>query len=256
MTQAEQVFNEAFFRTMASWGSILSFRTTVESGLPAAKQVIEQRNRAFIKDQLSREDSMIRRDKMTPDSAKMLIATITDSTIAQAQASVDAASIVFMHSVLDAAALDYCRVTALSAPHEWEEVLKERKVNLIDVRGTTFDQLFQKTLDRYFEGLERESLLWKIDLIYKMCPLPKGAPSEVNVKGGYIFDRGRLATIDDLRHGIIHGTRLGRPINNAFEDLEYMLHTTTHLLTLVARRFGLKLDPADAQRYFSQSPKS
>ena len=56
-------------------------------------------------------------------------------TVGLAQIGVDAASIVFAHSVLDAAALDYCRVTALVAPGDWESVIDQRQVKLSDLRG-------------------------------------------------------------------------------------------------------------------------
>ena len=39
MTEAEKLFNDAFLRTVAGWGTVLSFRQIAERGFHAAMQV-------------------------------------------------------------------------------------------------------------------------------------------------------------------------------------------------------------------------
>ena len=141
-------------------------------------------------------------------SPEKFAAEITRRTIADAQASIDAASIVFTHSVVDATALDYCRVTALVAPRDWESSVDQRQVKLTDFRGKDYDQVLRQKLDEFFEQLERESLLKKTDLLFAKCQPPKDwAPI-----GHYQFDRERLQKLDEVRHEIVHGSALGKEI--------------------------------------------
>jgi hypothetical protein len=162
---------------------------------------------------------------------------MTETTLTQAQASVDAASLIFAHSVLDGVALDYCRVTALAEPGAWGQILKDRPVTLEEAKGRPFEEMLQKHLERYLDQLERESLFRKIDVIYRIC---QPAPNAETIRG-YTFDRGRLERLDRLRHEIIHGAALGQPIPEIEKELAYMLDTANHLMSLIAVRFGLKL---------------
>jgi len=83
---------------------------------------------------------------------------MTEATVRQAQVVVDAASIVLAHSFLDGAAFDYCRVTTLVAPRDWESVLEQRQIKLSEARELGYEQVLKKKLDEFLEQLERESL--------------------------------------------------------------------------------------------------
>src|SRR5262249_5409830 len=155
---------------------------------------LARQNRHFVQDQLTRPDgeSLFIKGKGTPEIADSLAAGMTDATMSQAAASVDAASLIFMHSILDGVALDYCRVTAMLAPERWADLVKDRQIKLEEVKGATYDQLLRTALGQYFERLERESLLRKVEMLYRACDPPKAAPSAVK---GYTFDRERLERI-------------------------------------------------------------
>jgi hypothetical protein len=57
----------------------------------------------------------------------------------------------------------------------------------------------------------------------------------------YAFDRGRLERLDQLRHDIVHGDALGAPIQNAFNDLHYLMDTAVHLALMVLNRYSLEI---------------
>ena len=239
MEDPEQLLNHIFLRTGNTWGVITSLRTTMEAGLPTARAAIEASNADFMRRQLSGGQRSIFVDpsKVVADFAHGMVRGMTDITLTQARSSMDAASLVFSHSLLDGAALDYCRVTTIVDPGTWEEILKGRQVPLHEVKARPFSELLQEQIDDYFETLERESLFRKIDLVYKICQ-PK--PKAETIKG-YSFDRGRLERLDRLRHDIIHGAAFGQPIAGIDDELDYMLKTANHLMVLVAQRFDLKL---------------
>src|SRR2546425_311853 len=123
-TAAEEFFDEIFMRRVVDdWTTIQSFRLVAKAGVPAARAVLPGQNirplqallddpenaRVFIGDPSTRGESIA-----------LLAHTIAEQTIANAQASIDAASVVFAHSALDGAAYDCCVVTAKIAPDDWE----------------------------------------------------------------------------------------------------------------------------------------
>lgn len=243
MTEAERLFNQVFKRWSSRVGFILSFRRATYEGMQGAQKAIEAGNARFV-DGLVRDPDY---DKIFLDKKGFFEAVpperlrheMTEVTVRQAQIGVDAASIVFAHSVLDAAALDYCRVTALVAPGDWESVIDQRQIKLCDLRGANYEQILSKKLDEFFEQLERESLLKKADYLFARCK----PPADWSPMHDYVYDRDRLRKLDDYRHEVIHGTSPPQGIAAAEEEVDYLTRTVLFFLGLVNLRYGLRLDP-------------
>jgi hypothetical protein len=243
MTEAEKLFNEVQGRCFSRWTFILSFRITSAASMDAARKELEKQKVTFVNDILHGSDyDKILLDKEAffkehpPDK---LIAQMTDATIAHSQAAVDAASIIFAHTVLDGAALDYCKVTGLVAPEEWESVIEQRQIKLSDMRGLTYEQLMRRKLDEFFAQLDRESLLKKAEYLFARCKPPDGWTPMNN----YAYDGKRLEQLDRYRHNVIHGGSLGKGIAAAEEEVEFLMKTALFFMGLVNLRYGLKLNP-------------
>jgi hypothetical protein len=243
MTEAERLFNQVYKRWLSRVGFILSFRWTSFEGTKGAKEAIEERNTRFVDDLMRSPDY----DKIFLDKngffeaipPEKLSHEMSEMTVNQAQVAVDAASIVFAHSVLDAAAFDYCRVTALVAPGEWSPVVDQRQIRLSDLRGTDYEQILRTKLDEFFEQLERESLLKKADYLFARCK----PPANWSPMHDYIYDRDRLKKLDDYRHEVIHGKDPLQGIDSAEQEVDYLTRTVLFFLGLVNLRYGLRLDP-------------
>jgi hypothetical protein len=243
MTEAEKLFNKATMRCFDRWGFILSFRVASALGTEGARKNIEAEKVRFL-EELLREPGYDRifvdKDAFFKDNPpEKLVQVFTEATLAQAQVAVDAASIVFAHSVLDSAALDFCRVTALVAPRDWESVVDQRPIKLSDVRGLSYEEALRKKLDEFFEQFERESLLKKADSLLARCrPPEKWSPMR-----DYVFDRERLERLDRYRHEVIHGEGLVRGVAAAEGEVEYLMKTALFFMGLANLRYGLMLDP-------------
>jgi hypothetical protein len=243
MTEAETLFNQVFKRWTNRLGFILSFRRTFLEGMPGALQSIEAGNARYVDDLTTRPDY----DKIFLDkkgffealSPGKLSRMLTELTVGQAQTAVDAASIVFAHSLLDASALDYCRITALVAPGDWESVVDQRQIKLSDVREAGYAQILRKKLDEFFEQLERESLLKKADHLFARCK----PPANWSPMADYLYDRERLRRLDDYRHEVIHGVNSLPKIADAEKEVDYLTRTVLFFQGLVNLQYGLKLDP-------------
>ena len=240
MPEAKDKFSETYARRfLDDWILIHSFRRIAFAGVPYAREAISA-------------DSIVERFLQSPQSTQILgdldsaaraktLATMaksmTEAAIANARASIDAASIIFAHSILDGAASECCQVTALLAPLDWEQSVADKRVRLADVKSTSYEDLVKANLEPLIAELERKSLLQKIDLLFQRCQPPdKWAPM-----GEYKFDRDRIVAFDELRHDIIHGAG-PREIPGLDTELDYLSSTTLFMLLLVNYRYKIKID--------------
>jgi hypothetical protein len=154
--------------------------------------------------------------------------------------SMDAATILFAHSMVDGAVFDYCRVTALHAPEDWESDFSNKQVPLSVMRKMSFEEIRDTKLKETLKALERESLSEKIDRLHARCRPPSGwSPMH-----GYVFDLGRIERLDRLRQEIVHGKGLGQPIPNAEDEFDYMHRSCLYFMGLVHLKYNLKIDPS------------
>lgn len=200
MTEAEKLFTQVWQRWANRQSFLLSFHLTSRLGMEGARQKISAEKVTFVNAMLEGgEHDTIFIDKPALFKAmppEQLVQTMTDETIRHFEVGVDGALIVFAHSFLDGALFDYCRVTALVAPRDWESVLDQRQIKISEARELKYEELLRKKLDEYFEQLERESLLKKADLLFARCK----PPEKYDPMHGYKFSRDRLKYLDEYRH--------------------------------------------------------
>lgn len=162
------------------------------------------------------------------------VATIRWSDVRR---TVDAATLVFSHSLLDAWLLDVCRLTSIVNPSYWESLVERKQVELGQVRARGYEDLLHEKVGVLLKGLERDSMLKKVDSILAQCR-PAKMPLHIP---GYRFSRAKLAELDELRHDIVHRGVLGRVVPDALDVAVYLFETQELVMLCVKRRFDLKL---------------
>ena len=186
-------------------------------------------------------DPTVPQSPKKPDYAA-LAKTSAKALLGTTYAQVDAATVIFYHSILDGVAFDCLRVTALQAPRDWEAELASVQVGLLEARDQTYDKLLRARIDKRLEALERESLLAKVDRLCARCkPEANWSPMR-----GYAYDKARVKQFDDQRHEIVHGAAVGKPLALfpvTDESLFYLLRTGMFFLGLINMRYGLQIDP-------------
>jgi len=246
MGQAEDLFNEVFFRAMAQFGTVDAFRDFFERGLPMAQEETMRENAALLQrvvNDPTYQGIFIKPPKEPSLSFVEMIRRMSKTLLGNAQARLNAASLVFAHSALDAWVLDLCRVTAMKAPRDWESSVKDKQIALLSVRQSTYESLLDEALRGFFQQLEKESLLKKVDLLFQRCrPEPEWRGQT------YRYDRDRLMRLDTLRHEIIHGDALSGDIPDLRVELLYLRETGMHLMRIVSLRYKVQLDPSYALR--------
>jgi len=223
------------------------------AGLPSAAKAMSLQYAAFMQSMLTDkqyEKLFIDKEKFVASGMADRMATqMTETSIRNASVSVDAASIVFAHAVVDDAALSYLKVTLLAAPADWEAFVESKKVELKELKSKEPQKLFEEASLRKIEELKWESLPKKLDLLHALCKPPeKFAP--VN---GYTYDRGRIERIDKLRHDLIHGATFGQELATAEGDLDYLFRTHSYMLSLVNEHYGVRLDPSKLAEFVGRT---
>lgn len=256
-TPAEVLFSEAHGRTMRAWSTVSIFRQVVQAGFAAAVRAREFETAHLYDLVISDPDYM----KLLTDvegfrkaMPKEKFVELGVSQSAQTATNlVNAATILFGHSMVDGAAFDFCRVTALHAPQDWEPDLLNKQVPLSWIREQPFDEIRRLKLEDFLRELEMKSLKDKIDRLHARCRPERGWSPMTD----YVFDLERIERLDLLRQDIVHGNALGQPIENVVAEFEYMNRTCWYFMGLVNMRYGLMLDPYRilGQRVESSQPK-
>jgi hypothetical protein len=162
----------------------------------------------------------------------------TADTINNAHIAAEAACIVFAHSLIDAAVLDYCRVSALMDVEDWASEVLTEKITLRQARSTSIDTLVREAVEAHMKVLGNKSLLAKIDILQTVCK-----PGDAEIRKGYRFDRARIKALDDLRIAIIHKDAFGERVPATGDDLAYLWETNLYLSQLITHRYDLRLSP-------------
>ena len=163
---------------------------------------------------------------------------ITSKQVSLFNAAVDAASLVFVHSAVDAALSDLCRVTYLIDPSRWRPFVESQKVALSDLHATSTEELWNSRLEAYLTALERESLRKRTERLFGVCTPPR----EFDPIGNFKYDLISVERLDKVRQDIIHGSG-PNTIHNCDAELEYLVKVGLYFFAMVNKAFGVKVNP-------------
>jgi len=252
MSDPRELFTRTFLRMNERFANIYSLIRLAELGLPVATFMLHKETSIFVKELVFDPKN----ENLFTDKAGLLkqlggLDGLTNhmagAQVETFQKAIDAAFLVFAHSILDDTALEYCRVCSLVAPNDWEDVVIKKKVNVEEVKKKPYDAILKELINEYIVELDKKSLLDKVDNLFKICRPPGGFSNMKN----YSFDRGRIEALDKMRHSIIHGDGPIITLPNGKEDIWYMNQTGHHLMSLVNNKYDLRIDPNIIVKYYS-----
>jgi hypothetical protein len=126
----------------------------------------------------------------------------------------------------------------LRAPQTADPIISEKKVSYIALSESTPAAIREELIHDKLEQLERESLLKRVYLLFRLCS-PPASFAPIN---NYAYDRDRLEKIDLARQAIIHKDGLGKPVASIDADLEFISKTANYLMALVNQKYGVQLN--------------
>jgi hypothetical protein len=245
MKEAEKLFTETYLMCNKRFGAISSFRSVSRLGLPEAThhvygQSLKSANE-LVNDLLLNE---ILKDKQEADemfgNIEVLGGNMAKYQLEQFIASVDAASLIFAHSILDSVALDYCRCSALVSSSDWQIFIENKQVSLGEIRDSSYENIIRNKIDDYINSLDRESLLIKADKLFQVCK----PPAKFSPLKNYSYDKERLKTLDEKRHEIVHKSNVITPLQNGDDDIWFLQLTAHYFMRLVNYKYSLKIRPS------------
>jgi hypothetical protein len=243
LVEAGRVFSRTSVRAINLLTSIWNVRRTIEKTMPFGQKALELENidtvLAILEDgklsKIFKDPEAMRKEHKILEVAQ----DATERSIASAGSLVSAASLVFAHAVFDATLFDYCRVTALWSWRDWLEVVKERKVSIAEIEGTTKFRTLLNAVDKCLAQLEKESVLKKADMLHRIIK-PGDYRSTVRE---YSYSQEKLESIDRARHEAVHRLQFGQGFAEIDSTIFYLLQTLFYFMGLVHFRYSLKIDP-------------
>ncbi len=163
---------------------------------------------------------------------------MTSSQLEQFYSSVDSASLIFAHSILDGIAFDFCSTAALGFPESWKPFIENKKIPMREVLASTSEEIQESLIKTDLEHLEKESLLTKSDRLFAICQ----PDSTFDPLESYKFDRKNLKKLDELRHKIVHHPENLIKIPTIENDLEFLEKTGLFYMSLINYRFDFRCD--------------
>jgi hypothetical protein len=244
VVDAERSFTHLYWWIQNRFTVVYAFRRVGELGLPYARPHLLEEWRAFTT-RLAEGPDLERFVGNTTEFLKLaggvngMARELADSQISHATLAVDAASLVFAHSIADHVATECLRITALVAPEDWEQSVAERKVSLGSLKGETYESRLTESLRRYLAEVERWYLPRKIQRLFEVCK----PPDDYCFVRGYRYDSERLVRLDSLRVHIVHKAEPIPHVPSCEGEISFLLNTCLHLMGLVNQRYGVKVQP-------------
>ncbi|MGA2801336.1 MAG: hypothetical protein ABSE97_03035 [Verrucomicrobiota bacterium] len=153
-----------------------------------------------------------------------------------AKAAVDAATIIYAHAILDATIYKLCSISISIDSNAWIPLIEKRQVAFSEIRLNNDISIVQKKLlENYLAQLERESLLFKCDILFKHVK-PKHTRG---ILKGFKYSRERLASLDKLRHDLVHKLEFHRKSRQAKAKTNYLLNTGQFFVNLISKHYGV-----------------
>ena len=246
MSPEDRLFVEVWNRLTSDWSRLTTFRQMGVLGEDAAREAIHRSNIYFVQQQLLHgEHQNLLKDRaafIATGMAERMPHEMTEASVRNFRHTLHAATLVFAHSILDAAVFDCLRICASASPEDWRSYLAGKKVSLSEVASKSSGVLLSEAIADELSRLERESLLAKVDKTFQLCKPTK----QEFLTNGFRFDRERLSRLDDLRHRVVHDPGTIASFDTIYEDLQFMQSSGLHLFSMVGDRFNLCFSGTEA----------
>ncbi|MCG8539442.1 MAG: hypothetical protein MJA82_05820 [Clostridia bacterium] len=241
--KVEKLFTRVFFNLIRNHSNTTSFRRLSSIGKPTIISKLQAENSDFAYALFNNPEY----EKLFLDQSSTLTylgglsgveSSITSNQISTFDMTIDATSIVFMHSALDAAVTDLCYLTAKVSPDDWFKYMKRKKASLEEVKDNIFQKVYIEKLDEHLQKIDRESLTDRTSILFALCK----PPANFFIKQSYNFKKSELEKIDNIRHEIVHGTGSLSSIKNVKKKIDYLFYTGLHLWGMVNEKYDVKIN--------------
>lgn len=237
----DQEFTVVFIRMNKGWAIIDSLRNVAALGMPYAKKIVEVQHKSLVSDladsgELKKLIIGIKDEDDLNKTADFVRKQLTEQMMKNASSSVDSASLVFAHTVLEDGINSFLGITSHFVTDFWKDWVKKKQFDLEAVMKHGLDDVVGKIIRKEISSICRnESLVKKAKLLLVICKPQAKDPF-------YTFDEDQLKAIDKLRQDIVHGDLLGSEIVEIDTKLAYLRDMWMYFFKVMHETFGLRMD--------------
>lgn len=106
------------------------------------------------------------------------------------------------------------------------------------MKSGTYSALLKSKLDAHLNGLERDSLLKRSDVLFAVCHPPAG----FRPIRDYEWDRLELERLDQLRHDLVHSRSAALP-SDVDKSIQFMVKTGLFFWSMLNAAYNVKMNP-------------
>jgi hypothetical protein len=238
-----KAFSQVYGRWNTGTSVVHSLRRVTGESTAQIEALLKQESLDYLQSLIAQDKGFIT-VKLTPDQTQAYLAQMADGmaklSVQNARMAVDAASLVFAHSVLEAFVYDCLKITQTVDQDWWEHSVRNDEITLKveQLRTLNVEPLVRKSVEKAYSRLDRMSLLVKLDTLHEICK----PPLDFDPIENYRYDRERVKRIDTTRHDVVHNEILKVDFSTLPADLDYLSKTCLWCGDLMIQRFGLSID--------------
>ena len=217
------------------------------AGIPYARQVVAAEDRSLVASLISSGNLKkfiigIKDEGDLQRTGDFLREKLTEQAIKNTAYSIDAASLVFAHTILDDALSAFLEITSQVATAFWRKRIQKKKIEVSELKDDcSFAEILSPIIAKEIATIRRNaSLIEKCDLLHQVCKPNVGTMPATD----YRFDSAILRKLDQVRHDVIHGDQLGKELPETEKHLKYLRDTWNYFFMLMHKSFDLRIDPA------------
>lgn len=242
MDSTAALFSSVFARALSGFTQISEFRQTAHTAVDAAGSRFHRIARQYAEMMFHpRNEDRYFAD---PEGALEVLGGIDGVTQQNVQrrissfvSMIEAASLIYAHSLLEGIVIDLCRCIADTSPSTWDNRIARKQVPFERLSSASLDDIRQQLVDEYLKALDRDSLPKKIETLLGACRPPKDfSPLE-----DFSFDGDRIQFLDAQRHDLVHGAL---PLKSAVsaDQIDFLQKTALYLVAMVSHAYGLRAE--------------
>ncbi len=146
-------------------------------------------------------------------------------------AAINAAALVFAHTVTDSAIDDLLEISAKGVPERWRTDKEKFSVTLRELQETPLEDYIRGARNRLVQQQKAKSLPAKVQYLFTISQC---GPDAFGIK----LDAKLLAEADLVRHRIVHGAAFTEPLERLHAMLSATLYAATAAIFAVAYSCG------------------
>jgi hypothetical protein len=144
LQSAEEILSLAFARYTKNISVITSLRRFREAVMPFAQNALNAINAELLAEMalnptfqkiFTNLDGDV--TPLSEEGIALIRSGLTDTTITSASAAVDAATVIFAHSMVDDCVFSLCEACALAGPEDWDRFVDAKRIAFCEVRQKT-----------------------------------------------------------------------------------------------------------------------